>query len=295
MKEAEKKYSTISVEEVANQMDTSIIKNYIVSDNDRKYLDLDITFKDPCAVAGVAFFICVEGHGRIKINLREYTLEKNTIVTILPGSIIEAVEVGEDLLMEFLFFSFDFISELKLPVRTDIPTKIENFPCLKISEEKAKTLLEFHSFIVTQYKKQNHPYREEMAKILLASLMLEVASNYLEAKEVEFTFSNRKEEVVNQYVKLVIKHYREERTISFYAEKMFLTPKYLAQVIKEATGKPALDWINEITVLAIKSMLKSSSLTVLQISEELNFPNPSFFGRFFKKHTGLTPVQYRES
>ncbi|MDR1504373.1 MAG: helix-turn-helix domain-containing protein [Prevotella sp.] len=293
MNKQEDKYSRITLEDISDKATISVIENFIISDGYKEYPN--ISFEHPYILDGVAFMICLNGIGKMKINLREYHIEKNSIITFFPGSIIELQEKSDDFLMEYLFFSFDFLSDLKIPANSDIALKIEQTPCVKINEEKKQILLDYHSFIAKQYKRNEQLYKEEIAKNLLGALMIEVSSIYIECRDNEISSTTRKEEIFNQFIKLLFKHHREERSISFYADKLCLTPKYLAQIIKKVSGKPTLDWITEITILSIKAMLKSSSYTVMQISEDLNFPNPSFFGRFFKKHTGLTPMQYRES
>ncbi|PXV66283.1 AraC-like DNA-binding protein [Dysgonomonas alginatilytica] len=111
----------------------------------------------------------------------------------------------------------------------------------------------------------------------------------------EYVSFSHRADLLNQLLRLLLTHYREERSVAFYADKMCLTSKYLSKIIKEISGKSILEWISETVIMASKALLKSSEMTVLQISEELNFPNPSFFSRFFKKHTGMTPIEYRES
>lgn len=105
----------------------------------------------------------------------------------------------------------------------------------------------------------------------------------------------RREELLTHFIGLLFQFHRQERSIQFYADKMSLTPKYLSKVIREASGKSVSQWIDEMVIMEAKAMLKSSNLTVLQISEKLNFPNASFFGSYFKKRTGISPIQYRES
>mgnify|MGYP005766453861 CR=1 FL=1 len=92
---------------------------------------------------------------------------------------------------------------------------------------------------------------------------------------------------------LVVEHYLKQRNVGFYADRLCLTPKYLSKVIKRLSGHTVPEWISRILVLHAQVLLKSSKQTVQQIALELNFPNASFFGRFFKKHTGMTPGQYR--
>ena len=94
--------------------------------------------------------------------------------------------------------------------------------------------------------------------------------------------------------KLIMNHNKQERKVAFYADKLCITPKYLSEVVKEKTKKTPIEWINDSVIIIAKTFLKSTDLSIIHISEELNFPNPSFFCRYFKKHTGISPLKYRE-
>ena len=104
-----------------------------------------------------------------------------------------------------------------------------------------------------------------------------------------------KEEIFQRFLSLLFKYYKKERTIRFYAGKLCLTPSHLTKIIKEASKKSVSNWIDEIVMMSAKAMLKSSDMTVSQISDELNFANSSFFGTYFKKRTGISPLQYRKN
>ena len=104
-----------------------------------------------------------------------------------------------------------------------------------------------------------------------------------------------REEIFHQFLRLLFRHYKKERTIKFYAGKLLLSPSHLSKVINEVSPKSVSQWIDEMVIMSAKAMLKSSDMTVAQIAEELNFANPSFFGTFFKKRTNLTPLQYKQS
>jgi AraC-like DNA-binding protein len=100
------------------------------------------------------------------------------------------------------------------------------------------------------------------------------------------------EELFTSFYNLVLLHHRESHEVGFYADKLCLTPKYLSTVIKASTGKTAYEWINDYVILEAKALLKSD-MTVQQISDSLSFPNQSFFGQSFKRHTGMSPSEYR--
>jgi AraC-like DNA-binding protein len=99
--------------------------------------------------------------------------------------------------------------------------------------------------------------------------------------------------LVHDFFELLAVHYTTERRVAFYASKLCVTPKYLTTMVKEVTGLSILEWINNVTVLNIKRLLRTSQATIQQISEELNFQTPSTFVRYFRQHTGTTPLKYR--
>lgn len=279
--------SKIQIKDISEQIDPYAIKNFIVSDESTRMPHLSVNH--PIVTDGVIFAICISGNGKMKINFKEYEIEKNTIMTFLPHYVIEITELDEDAMNEFLIFSPDFLTEIPSSGSHDISMTVIKSPCLKVSDEEAERLLEFHSFIVKHHKRRDHPFRVQMAKSLLLALLSEVGAIYYSRMD------ELEKEQVYTFFRLLLANHKTEKSLQFYADKMCLTSKYLSTIIKERTGRTAFSWINEALVSSTKYMLKTTDLTILQISEELNFPNPSFFGRFFKKHTGMTPVQYRES
>lgn len=103
----------------------------------------------------------------------------------------------------------------------------------------------------------------------------------------------KQEVLFDAFFNLILQHYKDSREVRFYADKLYLTPKYLSTVVKQLTGKTALEWINDYVILEAKSLLKSTNKSIQQISEELHFPSQSFFGKYFKRLVGISPKAYR--
>lgn len=138
------------------------------------------------------------------------------------------------------------------------------------------------------------PFRREVAQHLIIALLYNI--RYIHAKNEESAplQLSRQEEVFRRFIGLVNEHSKRERNISFYADKLCLTPHYLSTVIREVSGQTVMQWINQAVILEAKVLLKHSDLLVFQISDELGFPNPSFFSKFFKRMTGMTPAEYQK-
>lgn len=152
---------------------------------------------------------------------------------------------------------------------------------------------EFTAFCTCLYYHIQHsPHRVEIARHLAqAAAYIESGISQKYKTPLEFR-KTRQDSIFGQFIDYVRQYHTKERSINFYADKLCLTPKYLSSVIKNYTGKVAHDWINEFVIEKAKALLKSSNLTIQQISDELNFPNQSFFGTYFKRHVGLCPKEY---
>lgn len=96
-------------------------------------------------------------------------------------------------------------------------------------------------------------------------------------------------------MELVAKNHRKQRNIEYYANELCISSRHLSSICKEITGKTAKDCLNEYIIINIQTILATTEMTILQISEEFNFPNASFFTKFFKTQTGITPKEYRNT
>jgi AraC-like DNA-binding protein len=95
------------------------------------------------------------------------------------------------------------------------------------------------------------------------------------------------------FLQLVKDNFRQERQLKFYSDALCITPRYLSRVVRECTGSSASDWIERYVVLEARALLKSTNMTIQQISDYLNFPSQTFFGKYFKRRAGLSPKEYR--
>ena len=286
------KYSRISFDQIAEHADQYVIKNFMLSAN--MNMPAHYPLNEAFVVDGIVFSICIKGYAKLKVNFKEFELIQNSLSVLLPNQIAKYIERSDDFILETLFVSWDFLTDLPFPRDIGLLLNLEEYPCMNVSGEIMLELIEYHTMIVKQYNQVRQPYRLEIVKGLLYVMIMELFGIYITNKEIKRKTSNRQEELVRQLLKLLLEHFREERSVSFYADKLCITSKHLSSIVKNITGRSILSWIHEIIIMESKSLLRTSTMTALQISEYLNFPTPSFFGRFFKGHVGMTPLEYRE-
>lgn len=267
-------------------------KKFIITDSSR--LSDGFAPDRPFIFDGILMCICLTGSASFRINHREVSLTEGEILTIVPNHILRCIGTTEDFFCEILYFSVDFTAEFPFPMSYEIFFRIGEKPTVAVEEKVLRSIRDIHALIVKQQDSAS-VYRERIVKTLLFAMLLEVGSVYMarESQRENAYTKNRGEELTESFFILLMEHHRTHRSVAFYAAEMCLTPKYLSTVIKNTTGRGALDWINEAVVIDIKTRLRTSNCTILQLSEEFNFANPSFFGRFFRQNTGMTPMQYR--
>jgi len=156
-------------------------------------------------------------------------------------------------------------------------------------------LMESHSFIAKACNNSRQIHNEYASKSLMCAFIALIASLYAKAEvNTQFKSNSRGALIVEEFSKLLMDHHKTERKASFYSDKLCISTSYLSRTLKEITGRSVNTWITEAVILEAKVLLKSSDMSILQLSEELNFPNPSFFTRYFKQYAGITPLKYRE-
>jgi AraC-type DNA-binding domain-containing proteins len=152
--------------------------------------------------------------------------------------------------------------------------------------------MEYYAFMLMQYKRVDHPSRTEILKAQLFSFAAEVS--YIYSREAVLITTTRHQQIVDNFFRLLHTFHKKERSPLFYADKLCVSPRHLSNVMKNITGHSLYYWISEFSIKEAKILLKSSDMSITQISEELNFPNSSFFAKFFKKKTGFSPLQFRQ-
>ena len=166
-------------------------------------------------------------------------------------------------------------------------------PSAKLDEDEVKVIDSLFRLIRKRAEVKNHLFHKEAIQSLLFHLFFELKNIIFQKNDIVPVVLSRKEELFQQFLKLLFKHNREQHTVSFYANKLCISPQYLSAILKDLTGKTTNNWIDNSLILDAKVMLKAPNATVQQVSDLLSFANQSTFGKFFKKHAGLSPAEYR--
>lgn len=251
--------------------------------------------RTPCRIKAITVLVCLGGEIHCTINLKDYCLSQDMILVVFPEDVIQIKDM-EDLRAYALLLSTDFLNELNIDFRerSDFYLNVRRNAVSVLPHNEIIPLKPYYDLLCTNIKNARAE-SPEIIRGLVQAFSFSVISlmRLFRTDENHENETDRTKQLFNQFMALVQQYHASARGLRFYADKMCLTPNYLSGVIKNYTGKTAVEWVNEYVILEAKIMLKDSALSVQEIAYRLDFPTQSAFGKYFKKLVGVSPKQYR--
>lgn len=245
----------------------------------------------PFRIDDIRIGIIRQGELKNVVNLQTHHLHKHTIAFMGRGSIIELREASADLSIIGVAFQDHYLGAtngLPMPLNGEVHD-------LFIEDATDQEIEMLEQLLQTTRKLVHQPrISKEAVGGMVKAIVHYVAGLCRERQMGSRQVKDNDRDIFERFIHLVNLHCRTEHHLAFYAERLFLSPRYVSQVVKQASGHSAKDWIDRALITEAKVMLKHTPMRAVQISYELNFPNPSFFSKFFKQHTGITPEEYRK-
>ena len=285
----------ISFDEIKQLLESDFIyDDIIISDKFPAQTPFDLF---PTRIEGVMFAFCMQGSVSIHIGHDEYKVNKNDCLIIFPEQIVSVDQISEDFKGLLFVFSITYLNQLRMDIKRLIPlfVSVKDNPVCQLNENEGIALVEYFAMLKKKINLTNHPDQLKIIQNILEALFLEIGYIYYKNREEGKKLSSRKETIFNQFMHELTTHYKEERSVSFYADKLCISSKYLSSLVKEVSDKTPVEMITQCVIFESKTLLKSTNMSIQQISDLLNFPNQSFFGKYFKRYCGMSPLQYKQS
>ena len=255
--------------------------------------------KYPIRMDGLFIGLREKGKVRFNINLKEFEVGPNDLVICSPGDLMQSSSLEDGVhLSQIMMVSSHFLKEMYISLNSFMPffASQKEHPVFHLTDDEVKELTHFFMGIKSSVEGDDY-FKIDITKRLLAAYLYKLGSilyRHRPELQAEATKPLKREEILfKEFIRLVSEHHRKERRVDFYAEQLFLSPKHFSTVIKKVSGKTAGQWVDEYVILEAKTLLKYSAMSIQEVAYYMNFPNPSFFGKYFKHHTGLSPSEYK--
>ena len=252
-------------------------------------------YKQSCRLKACIFALCLEGSITVSINLMKTEIKQGDFITLLPGTIIQFNEQKERVCLGFVGFSSHCVNGVNVIQSTlaSFSTILGN-PVISLPPIIVSYFKDYFS-LWARITTGPYPLDTRMAQSTLNMLLYGVDNLYNTQSLPQKKLKSRKEEICRELIQLVIENYVQEKRAQFYADRLGISLQHLSTTVKQVTGKNVLDIIANVVMVDVKAKLKSSNMTIQEIAYSLNFPSPSFFGKYFKRHMGMSPLEYRNS
>ncbi|MDO4159862.1 MAG: helix-turn-helix domain-containing protein [Prevotellaceae bacterium] len=245
-------------------------------------------------VSGDTIILCESGTIDMLVNMERVVARSQYIVILLDDYIVKFNSVSDDMRCRVLINTRQLFENILADVneRLHIAMSIYKTPCKRLNEPMFRSMTDHIIMLKRIMSIEENPDRINIIRHMMIAYYYGIRSCLY--PDISRKLSH-KELVVERFIELVKKHHMQERMLSFYADRLCITTKYMSKLIKETTGKSPNDWIDEYVMVRAKYMLKSTDLSIQQISIELHFQNASFFAKYFRRHAGMSPKEYRKN
>ena len=248
-------------------------------------------------IQGVSIGVTVSGTAKIKINGKMHELRPNTLFIFNENTVIEQVKASIRSSGYMITYSRQYLNSIHVDTQ-DLISIYHGFldePCVQVEPAEAAYIHDISKLmrsVLCDYAPTAS--REKIISSLFAA-MFHYVMGILQQHSLpgNGAVSNRTDELFNRFLALLREHCSTERSVEFYAQKMGITPKYLSLVCKKKTGYNASKLIDSTVISKAKELLRQQGMSILEVSERLNFVSQSFFGKYFKQRTGISPSRYK--
>ena len=251
----------------------------------------------PFLMKYVGLIVCEKGYFCFDVDKKKFTARAGETVFLSEGNNFSIGELSDDLRVSILFYHIDPIREIlgSSIVAMYLYTTLTPEPCYVWTSGEESDLARYIALLGRHRKSAQNPFDNHECKLLLLALTYRLCSIYSRRIIEEKNVAGHKIDTFIKLIRLIEKYYMQERGVAFYADKLCLSPKYLSALSKSVCGYTVQELVFRAIIRKSIFWLKNTNKSVQEISDDLNFPNASFFGTFFKKQTGLAPSYYRIS
>jgi AraC-like DNA-binding protein len=252
----------------------------------------------------VGMVLCTKGELTVQIDSKIYKLAHRDMYIFLPSFFLRIESITSDFEAIVIQTDYDFVIPL-INKTIDIRSQLlmRDAPCISLTKEEYSSIKLLMESLSERIKLENTSNFDARRKKIMRELIMSMGTT-LCYEAVNIFFSNiaiqpiqldRNDVVVQQFLIALYQNFRIQHSVGYYAQLQYLSPSYFSTVIKNKTGKSALQWIIEFIIRDAKQMLQFTDTSIKEIAIRLNFPSQTFFGKYFKQYVGISPKEYRKA
>ena len=272
-----------------------------------KYIDNDlILFEDitkvplpnsPSRMKSLFLALCTSGNAQYTVDTKMHEVSAGDVIIISEEQVVADYMLSRDCKGIALIMSYDFFQNIISGVHelSALFLFARTHPVFHLDDNQTKALENDIEHIKEKIIDVGHRFRRELVMTMLKALVIDMSNIIYRFQQVGDEAQTRAEVIFRDFIQTVEKNYRTERRVSWYAQQLCITSKYLSETVRTVSRRTPSDWIDSYVTRELRVMLRNSTMSIKQIADELNFANQSFMGKYFKEHVGMSPSKFRKS
>lgn len=243
--------------------------------------------------------MCTKGTVRYTVDTKEFQVEPGDAIIISERHVVDHYLPSDDFEALCMVVSMNFFHEIIRNV-SDVSALFlysRNHPVMHFNEKEQQVFENYFQVIKSRLNDNTNHFRKELLRTLMLAMFYDLSNVIYQVQQDDIDNKRqfRNDAIFTRFIKMVEENCHHERRVSWYAEQLCITPKYLSEIVKQVSRRTPNEWIDNYVTLEIRVLLKNTTKSIKEIAEELNFPNQSLMGKYFKDNVGVTPSVYRRS
>jgi len=283
----------ISIAEVKDKYGLSHIDDDLVLlDNFGETTMLD----RPCRNYGVIVGLCLSGCFRYTADTEEQRAEPGDAIIIHNGQVISNYRVDKGSEGIGIMMTYDFFHEIVKGVHelSSLFLFSRNHPVFRMLPGEIRNVRNYFDLIKEKVDETDNHFRKDVVRLIISAMIYDLCNAIYRIQQNSDKKLMRAEKIFTEFIKLVERNYRVERRVGWYGQQLCITSKYLSEIIRQVSHRTPNEWIDNYVIMELRVQLKNTTKSIKEIAREMNFPNQSSMGKFFKEHVGMSPLMYRK-
>lgn len=241
--------------------------------------------------------LCTKGNARYSVDAREFSVNTGEAFIVSERHIIDKFLLSPDFEAPSIVVSVDFFHEIihNVSEMSALFLYSRNHPVMRFNAKEQEVFVSYFHVMQLRLKDKNNHFLKQLISTLMLAMFYDLSNVIYHSKQEQPYHMSRPDAIFTQFIKMVEDNCRTERRVSWYAKQLCITPKYLSETVKQVSRRTPNEWIDNYVTSEIRVLLKNTTKSIKDITKELNFPNQSFLGKYFKENVGMSPSKYRKS
>lgn len=258
-------------------------------------LDRELLSQGPVCMNFIVMALCKKGTARYTVDTRQQHVKPSVLMFISERHVVDNYEASPDFECLFILLSTEFYHSFVMNVKnvSSLLLFSMNNPVVSLTAHESQVYANYYQTIRMKMADKQHHFRTDLVKALLLAMFYDMSNVIWRVEQNDNKTKKRADALFAQFISLLEENFRTERRVGWYAEQLGITAKYMSELIKQVSKRTPNEWIDSYVMLEIRVLLKNTTKSIKEIAEAVNFPNQSFFGKYFKEHMGMSPTEFR--